>query len=145
MANPLYTYDPSQVALSLGGVPISGYADGTMIEIERDEDTFTKVNGVGIVSRAKSTSRGGMLRITLQQTSPSNDVLSGFVNADELTGTGVIPMLLKDLSGRSVSFAEHAWIKKPAPQTFAKEISNRVWEVDLADVDVFVAGNAQAT
>lgn len=145
MGNPLYTYDPSQVVLTLGGVPISGYSDGTMIEVERDEDSFTKVNGVGIVSRAKSTSRGGLLKITLQQTSPSNDILSGFVNADELAGTGVVPMLLKDISGRSISFAEHAWVRKPAPQTFAKEISDRVWEVDLADVDIFVGGNAKAT
>ena len=49
------TYDPKAVAVLIGGVPIGGFADGTFISVERDNDTFQKVSGSdGIVSRAKS-------------------------------------------------------------------------------------------
>jgi len=134
------TYDPAAVAVSVGGVPISGFADGTFISVERDEDAFSKVVGAdGITSRAKSNNRGGNITITLAQTSPSNDVLEALALLDENTNTGIVPVLVKEGTGRAIHFSALAWVRKSATATYAKEIENREWILDMAD---YTPGNA---
>lgn len=140
---PVRTYDPKSVILTVGGVPMSGFADGTFVRVTRANDSFTKVSGAdGVVSRSKTNDVSGSLEITLAQTSPSNDVLSAFMTADELTNTGVVPVMCKDVSGRSILFSAFAWVKKPADVEFGKDISNRTWTLDCADLFMGVAGNA---
>lgn len=138
------TYDPKQAILVIGGVPIGGYADGTFISVERSSDTFEKVSGAdGVVSRSKLNDFSGMLTVTLAQTSPSNDVLSGFAIVDEETAAGVVPIIIKDVGGSTAIFSAKGWIKKPANVEFGKSISNREWTLDLADMQFFVGGNPQ--
>src|SRR5512136_789726 len=103
---PVRTFDPKQCLVVIGGVPMGGFADGTFVSVERTSDTFTKVSGAdGIVSRSKTKDRSGTLTLTLAQTSPSNDVLTGFAVKDELSNSGIVPVLIKDLSGRSIYVA----------------------------------------
>jgi hypothetical protein len=143
---PVRTYDPKQVLVLVGGVPMSGFADGTFVEVERTSDTFTKVSGAdGIISRAKTNDRSGTIKLTLAQTSPSNDVITGFAVADELANAGVIPVLVKDNSGRSTFVSAFAWVKKPSTAPHGKEITNREWSFDCADLDMFVGGNADVS
>ena len=138
------TYDPKSVVITVGGVPMSGFADGTFLEITRDDAAFTKVVGAdGTTTRVKSNNTGGSMTITLKQSSPSNDVLSAFAQADELTNTGVVPILVKDLSGNSIYFSATGWIQKYPDSVFANEINNRAWVLDLADVDMFVGSNGE--
>jgi len=137
------TYDPKAVSVVVGGVPIHGFADGTFIHLERSTDAFSKVVGTdGIVSRAKSNDQSGQLTITLAQTSPSNDALYAFAILDQATATGIVPIFIKDNSGRSTHFSALAWVRKMPPLDYAKEISNREWIFDLADYDEFPGGNA---
>lgn len=138
------TYNPADVVISIGGVPMSGFADGTFLLIDRDENAFTKVTGAdGTTTRVKSNNRSGTMTLTLKQSSPSNDVLSGFAALDELTSSGVVPVLIKDLSGNSIFFSATGWVQKYASSEFGKEISNREWVIDLADTDFFVGSNAE--
>lgn len=126
------TYDPKLVILTVGGAPISGYADGTFISVERAADTFTKVVGAdGNVSRAKSNDRSGTVKITLKQTSPFNDILSGIASLDEMSNAGVVPISIIDLSGSTIMFMPSAWVKKPPTVEFGKEIGNREWVFDF--------------
>jgi hypothetical protein len=137
------TYDASEVVVSIGGVPMSGYTDGTFVEVARNEPTWTMVVGAdGLVTRAKTNNFSGTLTLTLKQSSPSNDVLSGFLNVDELSNTGVVPILIKDLSGNSIFFSAQGWVSQFANATFAKEITDRTWTISLADVDMFVGSNS---
>lgn len=139
------TYDPKQVIVTIGGVPMSGYADGTFLLIDRDENAFTKVTGAdGVTTRVKSNNRSGTMTLTLKQSSASNDVLSGFAALDELANSGVVPILIKDLSGNSIYFSATGWIQKYPASEFGKEINNREWVLDLVDVDVFVGSNAES-
>jgi len=138
------TYDPASVSVLVGGAPITGFADGTFVSIERNNDTFQIVSGAdGIVSRAKSNDKTGSMSITLAQTSPSNDVLEGIASLDELSSTGVVPVMVKDNSGRSVHFSGNAWVRRVPTAEFGKEISNREWQFDLADYVPFNGGNAE--
>jgi hypothetical protein len=140
---PVRTYDPKAVLVIIGGVPMSGFADGTFVAVERSNPTFTKVSGAdGVVSRAKSNDRSGTLTLTLAQTSPSNDILSGIAVLDETKNLGVVPVLVKDISGRTTIVSAFGWVNKPAKAEFGKEIVNREWTLDLADLDVANGGNA---
>jgi len=140
------TFDPKSVIVSIGGVPLSGFADGTFLTIDRDENAFTKVTGAdGTSTRVKSNNRSGSMTLTLKQSSPSNDILSGFAALDEISNSGVVPILIKDLSGNSLYFSATGWIQKYPTSEFSKDISNRAWVLDLVDVDIFVGSNAENT
>lgn len=137
-----YTYDPKQVAVIVGGVPLGGFADGSFVTVERSSDAFTKVTGAdNITSRAKTNDKSGSITITLQQTSPSNDILQGFALVDEVSNSGVVPIVIQDFSGRSTFVTAFGWVKKVPKAEFSKEITNREWILDCADLDVKFGGN----
>lgn len=134
------TFDPKSVIVTIGGVPMSGYADGTFLEITADTQQWTKVIGAdGFTTRVKSNDYGGVMTLTLSQSSPSNDVLSALLNVDKLSNSGVVPILIKDLSGTTVMFSASGWIQQFPDVTFGNEINNRAWILDLADMDILVA------
>ena len=138
----LYQYDPGRHIFTFLGTPIVGYAPGTFIEVERNEDAMTlEVGTDGHGVRTRNSNKSGVFRLTLQQGSPSNDVLMAAAQADELTGTGVGPSFMKDASGRSTALAPNSWVRKPAAMGFAKEHGSRVWEIETDNLDLFVGGN----
>ena len=135
------TFDPKSVIVTIGGVAMSGYPDGTFLEIVADQQQFTKVTGAdGKTTRVKSNNYGALVTLTLSQSSPSNDVLSGFLALDRATNAGVVPILIKDLSGTTIFFGT-GWIRQFPDVTFANEISNRAWQIDMAEVEIFIGGN----
>jgi hypothetical protein len=138
------TFDPKSVIITIGGVPISGYADGTFLEITADTQQWTKVTGAdGFTTRVKSNDYGGVMTLTLSQSSPSNDVLSALLNVDKLSSAGVVPILIKDLSGTTIMFSASGWIQQFPDVSFGNEINNRAWVLDLADMDILVGGNGE--
>lgn len=140
------SYDPKQIIVTVGGVPLSGYTEGVFITISRDEDTWTKnVGADGLVSRVKTNNFTGTCVITLKQTSPSNDYLSSIIIADEITNTRLVPILIKDISGTSIYFSATGWIKKWADSGFSKEIGDREWTIDLSALDLYVGSNSVAS
>lgn len=138
------TFDPKSIIITIGGVPMSGFADGTFLEITTDTQQFTKVIGAdGYATRVKSNNYGGILTLTLSQTSPSNDILSALLNLDRFTNSGVVPILIKDLLGTSMFFSATGWIQQFPDFTFSNEIAERAWVFDLADVEMFIGGNGE--
>lgn len=138
----LNTYDPKSVLVIVGGVPLSGFADGTFVEVTRTTDMFSKKTGAdGYTTRTKSNDRSGTITITLMQTSLSNDVLSGFAALDELSNSGVVPIMIKDSSGDTLNVSAQGWVRKYPDQTFGLELNTRAWAIDCADLDIFVGGN----
>jgi Protein of unknown function (DUF3277) len=136
------TIDPKDVVISIGGVPVSGFTNGTFLEIVADQQQFTKVTGAdGYVTRVKSNDYGATMTLTLAQSSPSNDVLSAIFNADRAINGGVVPILIKDLSGTTVIFSATGWIQQFPDITYSNEFTERAWVFDLANVDFFLGGN----
>lgn len=135
-------YDSKQVKVIVDGNPISGYVDGTFVEVEFDEQQWNKVTGAdGLTSRSKTNNYGGTVTITLQGTSPSNDVLSALWNRDRRNNTGAIPILIKDANGRTVWTAQKAWIQQMPNQAFSKDVEDREWVLDCADLMGHAGGN----
>lgn len=142
LSNRTSGYNPAEVNVIVGGLTISGFAEGTGIEVERDEDTFTKQTGSnGEVTRVMRNNRGGKMIFTLLQGSESNLVLSNFHNVDENTGTGVVPVIVKDNSGVSVHESTTAWVLKPAKAGYNTAHEARVWTLDCAQLIGSIGGN----
>lgn len=139
---PVFTYDPKQVSVIVGGQIGQGFADGTFVKVERNDPAFNLKVGVdGEGTRAKSNNKSGKVTITLMQSSSFNDVLSGFAAADELANAGVVPVLVKDNSGRSLFACATAWVQKYPDSEFAKEVGTRTWVLETDDIEIFVGGN----
>lgn len=136
------TFDPKDLIIVVGEVPISGYADGTFLEITQDAQQFTKTTGAdGYTTRVKSNNYGAVATITLAQTSPSNDMLSLLASVDRLTNKGIFPILIKDINGTTIIFSGTAWIQQIPDAVYGNEINTRAWVIDMAEADTFLGGN----
>lgn len=142
MSNKNTTYDPSQVAVIYGGQPLTGFGDGSMVEIEYDEDQWTlKVGADGENVRVKNLNRAATIKITLLQSAADNAVLSGLWQADQLNNGGKSPFLVNDKSGTSLAACEQTWIQKLPKAVFAKDAEMREWTLRTGNAKIFIGGN----
>ena len=137
----IHTYDPALVFPSLAGLVLSGFADGTFIEAERNEDGFALTVGAsGEAARAQSRNRSGRVTFTVLATSQVNDALSALAAQDELLGTGVGVFHMTEGNGTTVLHAENAWIMKLPKVERNKEIATVGWAIECEDLEVFAGG-----
>ena len=135
-------YDSKQVLVIVGGAPISGFADGTFVEVAFDEQQWNKVTGAdGLTQRSKTNNFAGNITITLMNGSNGNDALSALWNADRISNQGVVPVLVKDLSGRTLWAAENGWVQQMPNQAFGKDATERSWVIDCDDLIGVAGGN----
>lgn len=142
MANPtLKTYSPDRIKVIVGAASLTGYADGTFVNIEPLGDGTTSVAGAdGEVARAMSLDRRHTITLTLLQTSSSNDVLAAMRLVDEVSGGGgAFPISITDLRGTTL-FAGTAWIPNNAASAFSKTIESREWTIEA--VGAYKVGGA---
>ena len=142
-ADVVKVFDPELVSMIVGTKTMGGFADGTFIVCERITDTFTDTVGADReVARFKTGDSRGNINITLMQSSTSNGILSTFQSVDELSGTGVFPVLFKDGNGKDVAAAAICWVVKPANMGVGKENQNREWTVRCANLIISHGGIA---
>lgn len=129
-------YDPATVIAVFAGIPLQGFADGTFISVEQNEDSFSLTVGAdGEGCRSKTNNQSARITLTLLQSSLTNDALSAIHNVDlnSPLGDGIGPFLLKDLSGTTLLAAEKAWIVRFPASTYSRDPESREWifETDL--------------
>jgi hypothetical protein len=137
-------YDPASVLMSFAGIPIRGFADGTMVNIEFNEDAFSLQMGTdGEGTRSKTNNRSAKVTISLMQSSDTNDLLSGVHTLDLNSpgGDGVGPLLIKDGQGRSLFLAEKAWIMKSPGAEYGREATAREWVFEMSELIAVYGGN----
>lgn len=121
------TYDPKQVVIIFGGVPIMGYAEDSFVECAPAEEGFSrKVGADGEVVRSKSNNNCYDVTVTLLQTSLSNGVLSAANIADRATGKGLLPLSITEIASGSEHFFPQAWVEKPT-WSRGKEAGEQAW------------------
>lgn len=141
----VFQYDPKNIAMIVGGSILSGFSDATFVNAIRNEDGWMLKVGVdGEGTRSKNNNKSGRYEIELMQSSPSNDILSNFAALDEASGTGAVPVLLKDNNGTTISSALTAWVKKYPDSPYAKETGTRKWIIETDLLNIFVGGEATA-
>jgi hypothetical protein len=135
-------YDPLSMAIMMGGQLLSGFMDSSFLSAERNEDSATLnmgADGEGAIARNRN--RSGQIKITLQQTSPANAILSAYHRLFEISGTpGIVPFAARDLLGADVVLAPNAWIKKPPAVVYSKEIEGREWTIETDNLDLTLVG-----
>ena len=135
-------YDPKKIVATFRGILIQGYADGTFVTAERKEDAFdTSVGAGGDVTRVRNNDRTGLVTLTLQSESLTNDLLSANLLIDEESGLGIGALMVKDLNGTTLISAESAWIKKFPVGEYADDGGSREWVIECADLRMFVGGS----
>jgi len=70
----------------------------------------------------------------------SNDVLSQFAIADELTNAGLVPVSIVDLNSQTKAVSAQGWVRKLPSIEFGDESSTREWVLDLGQLDMTVGG-----
>lgn len=141
---PAKVYNPKEVTIIFGPVIVTGFADGTFLSVDFNEDAFTlQVGTDGEGTRSKSNNDSATIAFTLMQSSDSNDLLSALHNIDKNTpsGDGIVPLLIKDLQGSSLYTAETAWIRKAPTSEFAREAGPREWTIETDKLVAFVGSN----
>lgn len=125
------TYNPKKVIVIFGGVPLTGFVDGSFVQVTATSDGFTKrVGADGEIARAQSSDESSEVTITLMHTSLSNAYLSTLKDLDRKGGEGVKPLAITDMSGHAFYFWKEAWIRKAPDTEFSQEITDRAWVFD---------------
>lgn len=137
-----HTYDPTSVIVIFGAIRLTGFMDGSFVTAERNADAWTtKAGAQGDVVRTKNLDRTGTVKVSLQQSSAANDLLSAQARIDELTNFGTQPVQIQDLNGTTLVHATNAWVKKYPNVEFGKELSAREWVFECETLDFTVGGS----
>ena len=138
----VHTYDPKQVAVTIGGQSASGFGDGTFVKFGRMEPMWNMKVGVdGEATRAKSNNKSGFIEITLMNSSSFNAYLSGITQADELSNNGAVPCLVNDKSGTDLATCLTGWVKQWPDREKAKEANTTTWRIETDNLQIFIGGN----
>ena len=136
----LRTYVPADIIASFMGTKLHGYAAGTFITATRNTDLWELITGAdGEVTRIKSNDRAGLVTVTLQQGSLSNEYLSTQVNLDERLNTAIGPFMVKDFSSlKSIVGGAQAFLKRiPDFARATADESNVEWLFAVPILTVF--------
>jgi hypothetical protein len=137
----VFSFDPKQVTLVIGGFLIGGFADDDFISIKRDQDGWAKKVGVsGEIGRVQNLDISGSITIRLLQSSESNDALSTLAALDESQGIAATYSLCRDKNGRSVFASPFVWVKKYPDVQYKKDVAILEWVLDTAQLLIYVGG-----
>ena len=133
------TFDPKKILISLGPHTVTGYSDGTFVNIEPGGDGVTKKVGCdGEVCRSLDPDNTATVTLTVLLTSPTVAWCQQRYKKDKEDGEGMFPILVKDLKGGLVFSAEQAWLENWPAREFAKEAPER--EIKIATGDFTLTG-----
>jgi hypothetical protein len=134
-------YSPDDYSVIFNGIPIEGFSEGDVIDVEYDTEGFQDEIGCdGHVVRYRSCDQRATITFTLMAGSPSNKLLSAMYNADikSPNGIGVGPLLIRDTQGVSVFAGSQAWIQKMPKVTLGQKLGNREWVIRVAKLEAVV-------
>ena len=145
-------FSPEDLVITLGfkggGVhQVSGFADGTFVNIARTVPSSTLYTGADNTGgRLIRKNRAANITITLSQFAESNDIFSALLDLDEQDsspqGGGIFSIFIKDLNGRSLYHAEQAFISQHPDSMFGTEVTTREWIISAIRLNQTLAGNA---
>lgn len=128
------------------GMPITGFGDGSALEIEIPPDINKTVGVDGTVMYAWTGDESFKVKLKLMQCSLGNAWLSS-LRAQNIAymkagGPGFfLPFIVKDNNGGDVITAGRGIIAKAPNYTLSNTPQSREWEIECAEGTVFLGGN----
>lgn len=134
MSEFIATYDPKKVIIQVDGEEVYGFAEGTMVSVERNEELFNNQIGTkGEVARAVNRNKTALITVTLQHVSPFVAKIKEWAAQDiaPVITFGVIdPASYDDL------LVAQCWLQKDSTHEWGNEVGNREYQffaVNLQD------------
>lgn len=144
MSGNVLTYSPSDVTILISGYQLSGLLS---VELIWDSRPFTMYKGIrNQHTRVFNASMCATMRLNVQQTSITNDVLSQIMEADRNSNSARLELTMKDTSGTTLYQALQCYIPAYPNIKFTKGFEAREWEINILDLTtVNIGGNSRAT
>lgn len=121
------TVDARETSVNINNRFITGFAEGSYIEWEKDEDNFNaKVDAFGDVAVAITNNQLGTITLTVSQTSPSLASLKQLANART-----VFPIWVTT-PDEKVGGTQAMFVKSPSG-TLSDEVEDREFEIRVFD------------
>ena len=103
-------YNLDEVMLIICGVPVTEYAEGDAIAIERNNPRFTIKDGHhGSTIYSKNPANSGTVTVKCMQGSPVNATLQAIADTDASTGLGTGIFEVKEPPGVIVTKEDDSW------------------------------------
>lgn len=135
-------YSPSDWMISVFGIPLVGFKDGTFLKVTRNAPSAKMTAGSqGDVVITRVLDKTGKVEITLQRESLSNQKLSAVLalwESGQVGGTGAF--FCKNINSTSAASAAVSVIEKQPDMEAAADPSAIVWTILLDDVTMFNGG-----
>lgn len=140
----LTTFSPSDVKFILGSWVMTGWNE---ISVDFNSETYRQEAGIGGKNtRVRMYDESGVIRVTLPQTSISNDIFSTILELDKLHNTAVMRITLEDRSGNSVFRTNNAYISGDPSYSYANDLREVVWEIVFDEYEANkLSGNKRPT
>lgn len=137
----LTPYSADDVIVDFGGFSLHGFQKGTFVKLSHNSDLAKLSMGAdGEAVLVRYVDDSAKIEITLQMDSAANDWLSAQAAAFRASGGGILPLMIKDLTGRTLHSAAHSWVAKWPDTEFSDEDSPRVWTLETESMQHFVGG-----
>ena len=126
-------YDPKDVKVVVDGTVLTGFAEGTFVQCQKNTETYSmNVGALGEVDFAKSADETGQITVTLKHTSPSNRFLTRLAKGRKSFPVQVID---RNTNGITAGGTE-CRIQKLPDQERSNDITSLEWVFLVADYDV---------
>lgn len=124
------SYDFKKITATVANHILTGFMDGSVITIEKNEDNVTPhVGADGSVTYAESADNTATMTITLKQTSPSLPVLRGLARNKTNCPTSVI----NNNTGSAKYVSSYGRVLKMPGEEFGTEVSGVEVTIHIAD------------
>ena len=134
----MQTYSAKKVLVLVNGIPVGGFKDKDMIEIDENSDGSELVKGPkGESSRYMINDDSGKIKVMLQQDSPANKLFQAFYKADKLSNglLGSFSIMITDLNSASFYTGTDAFVKKHAPIKLGQGLNGMEWTIECGTLD----------
>lgn len=132
MAN-VKTYDPKKISVIWGGIAITGFSEGTIVNCEKNEESATHhVGAMGEVTQVINSDDTGLITISLKNNSPSLQMLANDAQSNAIKSIAVVDMN----TGGVNAGGTQAWVQKIPDLAKGKEIEDVDVEILVADYSV---------
>ena len=125
-------YDASLITTTLNNMIVTGYKKGTFVTANMDEDRVSvESNAQGEASWSLNNSKLGTITLTLNQTSPFNKILNGYVNSKQFFPIYVDDPVNKERRGGTQGIAT-----KSADATYSDGNEARTYNIKVGDFEI---------
>lgn len=145
MAESLATYIPESVTFLVAGfIPVTGFVDGTFIDVSKDLSPFSSARtSDGMVARMYNNDQTYTITLTIHCMSESNNLLTKLWQLDEITQRGKFPLLIKDNSGSDLLFSTTTWIEGLPTMSKSNGVDGRTWVLRSSQASINIGGNGE--